>query len=147
MNSENVVLLAENLPDDEFLFHYTLRRAGLDNPVVVVRDGAETVAYLKGEGKFADPRAFPLPRILMLDLAMPRISGWQILKWLRSEPQFDELLVVVLTASSQVEDLRRAYQLGANSFLTKPCSLEDLVNLANGYPHHWFHPAEMLAVA
>src|SRR2546423_5585582 len=99
MSSENVILLAENLPDDEFIFHYTLRRAGLDNPIFVVHDGVETLAYLNGESRFADRIAFPRPKVLVLDLAMPRMNGWEVLQWVRARPDFDDVFIVVLTMS------------------------------------------------
>src|SRR5437867_8698531 len=118
--------MAEDSEDDELLFMDALKRSGLANSVIVVHDGDEAIAYLNGELRYADRDRFPLPAILLLDLAMPKVNGWQVLHWVRSRPEFNDLLVVVLTSSLRVEDLQRAYRMGANSYLGKPFSLNDL---------------------
>jgi len=144
VRSGNTILLAEDLKDDELHFKHTLRRAGLGNRVIVVHDGEETIAYLEGAGCFSDRESFPRPRILVADLKMPRLSGWEVLEWVRSQAEFDDILVVVLTASLRVEDLHRAYLLGASSFLIKPCRAADLADLAETFPEHWWgSPATM----
>src|SRR5882672_5158271 len=94
-----VILLADDSEDDEVIFKRVLRLSGLTNPVAVVRNGEEAIAYLKGEGPFADRERFPMPRILMLDLKMPRKDGFEVLQWLRAEAALKHLLVVVLTIS------------------------------------------------
>ena len=139
MNSEKVILLAEDSPDDEMAFKHAFRQSGFDNPVIVVRDGDETIAYLQGKGRFADRDNFPLPKALILDLILPKRTGWQVLEWLRSQPEFNDLFVVVLTGSFQPGDLQNAYEMGANSFLRKPCRSQDLVELADAFPEHWAH--------
>ena len=138
--------MAEDSEDDEHLFMNVLKRSGLANPVIVVPDGGEAIAYLKGELRYADRDRFPLPSILLLDLAMPKVNGWQVLQWLRSRPKFEDMLVVVLTNSLRVEDLQRAYKMGANSFIGKPCAVEELLNLATAHPEHWLRPAVMQPV-
>jgi len=137
----NWILMAEDSEDDERLFLEVLKRSGLTNPVVVVPDGGEAIAYLKGELRYADRERFPLPRILLLDLAMPKVNGWQVLQWLKSRSEFRDLLVIVLTSSLRVADLQRAYQMGASSFLGKPCKVEELLNLERAYPDHWTRPS------
>src|ERR1051325_2627348 len=118
--------MAENCEEDELLFMDVLKRSGLTNPIIVVPDGADAIAYLKGELRYADRDRFPLPTIVLLDLAMPRVNGWQVLQWIRFRPEFNQVLVVVLTASVRVEDLQQAYRMGADSFLVKPCTIDDL---------------------
>ena len=103
----------------------------------MVEDGREAIGYLSGAFFYVDRDRFPLPRILILDLKLPRISGWEVLQWVRSRREFGEMLVVVLTSSESVSDLHKAYQMGVNSFLVKPCKAEDLVNLAKGFPAHF----------
>lgn len=141
MNS-NLILLAEDSEEDELLFMNALQNSGIRNPVIVVTDGRQVIAYLNGELQYADRSRFPLPRILMLDLAMPKLDGWQVLQWVRARPEFADLLVVVLTNSLRADDLQRAYRMGANSFLGKPCTSAELLNLQQAYPAHWTRPAE-----
>ena len=142
MKSEKLILLVEDWDTDVILFREALRRSGLGNEVMVVPDGTETIGYLSGSGQYADRERFPIPAILLLDLNLPKTRGWEVLQWVRLRQEFDNLLVVVLTGSFRVGDLHRAYQMGANSFLGKPCSADDLVNLANSYPEHWLRTAE-----
>jgi len=140
--NSNLILLAEDSEEDELLFMNALRNSGIRNPVIVVTDGRQVIAYLNGELQYADRSRFPLPRILMLDLAMPKLDGWQVLQWVRARPEFADLLVVVLTNSLRADDLQRAYRMGANSFLGKPCTSAELLNLQQAYPAHWTRPAE-----
>lgn len=145
MRSDKYILLVEDWEADVLLFREALKRSGLSNPVVVVRDGAETMAYLSGEGQYSDREKFPLPSVVLLDLNLPKTRGWEVLQWIRSHSEFAEILVVVLTGSFRVGDLHRAYQIGANSFLGKPCSSSDLIDLANSFPEHWLQPGVHLA--
>ena len=111
--------------------------AGLINPLVVVQDGDEAIAYLKGEGKFSNRTEYPLPTLMLLDLKMPRKNGFEVLEWLRTQPTLSALRVVVLTTSDQIHDVNRAYQLGANSFLTKPVDFRDFVQLSSAVKGYW----------
>jgi CheY-like chemotaxis protein len=131
------ILLAEDSPDDIALFMQVMVKSGRNNPVIVVRDGDEAIAYLKGEGKFSDREKFPVPSILMLDLKMPRVSGFQVLEWIRQQPQFSYILLVVISHYGETAEINRAYELGAHSFLTKPFSHTDLDNLASHYRIWW----------
>ena len=134
MNAQDVILLAEDSEDDELLFSYSWHRAHLEGSLRVVRDGDETIAYLQGEGPFADREKSPLPKVLILDLIMRKRTGWEVLQWIRSQPQFNYLQIVVLTGSSRAGDVQRAYKMGANSFLVKPCTQQDLLNFASAFP-------------
>jgi CheY-like chemotaxis protein len=131
------ILLAEDSPDDVTLFLDTMRRSGLRNPVIVVHDGVEAVQYLKGEGEFADRDRYPMPVILMLDLRMPRMDGFQVLEWIYSQSHLTDLLVVVLSHYGETNDINRAYTLGAHSFLLKPFTQKDLTNLATYFDGRW----------
>ena len=133
--------MAEDSEEDEILFFGALRRSGLTNPVNVVLNGEEAISYLSGDFRYRDRDRFPLPRILLLDLAMPKVDGWQVLRWARSRPQFDDILIVVLAGAIQVHELRNAYRMGADSFLIKPCTVEDLWNLEKAFPAQWTRPA------
>ncbi len=132
------ILLAEDSPDDELLFKHVMKGNRVENPVMVVRDGVEAIAYLGGEGVFADRQKHPLPRILFLDVKMPRVDGFAVLEWLQQRPDIREnLLVVVLTQFGDAGQIKRAYSLGANTFLPKPFNKEDLENLIRHFGGNW----------
>jgi CheY-like chemotaxis protein len=137
MPNYDVILLAEDNEDHVLLTRRAFKMAGLLNPVFVVQDGEEAIAYLQGEGKFSNRSEYPLPTLLLLDLKMPRKNGFEVLEWLRGKPQLSALRVVVLTTSDQIHDVNRAYQLGANSFLTKPVDFRDFVQLSSAIKGYW----------
>jgi CheY-like chemotaxis protein len=134
---ENTILLADDFEPHVLLVQLVLRKAGVLNPIRIVNDGDEAIAYLKGEGGFADRSAFPLPTVLFLDLKMPRVSGFQVLEWWRTQPQLKNMLVIILSGYSQLPDVRRAYALGAKSFLTKPCEIQDVINITQAFKGFW----------
>lgn len=132
------ILLAEDSPDDELLFKRVLDRNRVENPVVVVRDGAATIAYLQGTGHFADRTQYPSPEILFLDLRMPGTDGFEVLEWLSKTPEVKKnLLIIVLTQFGDAGQIRRAYELGAHSFLSKPFKPEDSQNLIEHFATFW----------
>src|SRR5258705_8683596 len=116
MPDQAVILLAEDREDDIALIRKAFARAYVLNPLQVVRDGEEAIAYLSGEGKYSNRAEYPLPDLLLLDLKMPRIDGFEVLKWIREQPGLSALRVVVLTSSEDIRDVNVAYRLGANSF-------------------------------
>ena len=109
----------------------------MDHPVFVVRNGAETIAYLKGDKGFGDREKFPFPAIIFLDLKMPIVGGFEVLEWIRSQPELKKFLIVVLSHCESMKDMDRAYSLGANSFLTKPMKEADIMNLSRHFSAHW----------
>ena len=135
---EGVVLLADDREDDVILVREGFAHAGLTNPIHVVRDGEEAIQYLGGMGKYADRQEFPIPDLLLLDLKMPKIDGFEVLSWLRSQPVIDTLRVIVLTSSADIDDVDRAYRLGANSFLVKPMEFKDYTTLSRIMAKFWF---------
>ena len=123
------ILLAEDNENDIIMLRRAAHSARFNNPLSIVNDGAEVIAYLQGEGKYADRRRYPLPALLLLDLKMPRKNGFEVLQWLREQPQFTNLQVVVLSSSDEIRDINRAYELGANSFLVKPMFFSEFVGM------------------
>src|SRR5438105_5333079 len=131
MPDQAVILLAEDLEDDILLIRRALKKGHINNPLQVVRDGDEAIAYLAGEGKYSSRDEYPLPDLMFLDLKMPRKDGYEVLKWIRAHPELSALRVIVLTSSEQLRDVNLAYQLGANSFLVKPLEFENFVETCN----------------
>src|SRR5919205_937131 len=108
------VLLVEDDPNDVTLTQRAFARAGFANPLQIVNDGEQAIAYLAGDARYADRQRYPLPILVLLDLKLPRKSGFDVLGWLRGVPDVRRLPVVVLTSSAQSPDIDRAYDAGAN---------------------------------
>jgi len=137
MSDQAVILLAEDREDDILLIRRAFQKAYVNNPLHVVRDGEEAISYLSGEGKYSNRAEFPLPDLMLLDLKMPRVDGFEVLEWIRKQPGLASLRVVVLTASDHLRDVNRAYKLGANSFMVKPVDFEDVVHMSRFLTVYW----------
>jgi len=137
MYDEPTILLAEDDPDDILITQITLRKARLANRLEVVRDGEEAIAYLKGTGRYADRSRFPFPMLLLLDLHMPKVNGFEVLEWLRKQPSLSRLSVAVLTSSDHDPDALRAFELGADSYLIKPPDGGALLELVQRLHAFW----------
>jgi CheY-like chemotaxis protein len=120
------LLLVDDNDDDLFALRRALKKAGVTNPQQVATDGQQAIDYLAGEGKFADRTQFPLPLLVFLDLKMPYRNGFDVLAWVREQPDLASLPVVVLTGSDELRDHQRASVLGARSYLVKPPQPADL---------------------
>lgn len=127
--SKRPFLLVEDDSNDVYLLRLAFPKAGLQNPLHVVGNGAEAISYLSGSGEFADRNKFPVPAIVLLDLNLPGKDGFEVLKWLAEREFGQKTLVVVLTNSARKSDVNRAYALKANFFLTKPSNFDDLVEM------------------
>jgi CheY-like chemotaxis protein len=127
MNDALDILLADDNLDDVFLLQQAFRKADVKHRLKAVNDGREAVAYLKGEGQYGDRETHPFPRVLLLDLNMPKMNGFELLKWIRQSPECNRLTVHVLTASARETDVEMAHYFRANSFIVKPTRLADLV--------------------
>lgn len=123
------LLLVDDDPGDLFLLERALQKAGIELPQHVANNGEETIAYLSGAGEFSDRNKYPIPLAVFLDLKMPFISGFEVLEWMRSQPQFSDLPVFVLTGSALDRDRQRALELGAKEYLIKPPTPEMLLEL------------------
>ena len=126
MNEPQTILLVDDSENDLILMHAAFKKANYDGSLQEVRNGEEAIAYLKGEGPFRNRNKFPLPTIMVLDLNMPKKDGFDLMAWVRAQPVLKRLAIVILTASMRNEDVERAFDLGANSFLVKPSNLEAL---------------------
>ncbi|HVO95805.1 MAG TPA: response regulator [Terriglobales bacterium] len=137
MTTNRSLLLVEDNEDDVFLMKRALKEAHVMNPLYVVVDGQEAVDYLAGKGRFTDRKRYPLPAVVFLDLKLPYISGHDVLAWIRGQKEHESLVVIVLTSSNEASDLSRCYSLGANSYLVKPPTPEQLGDLAKAFKWYW----------
>ena len=124
-------MVVEDEEHDVFFLERAMRKAGVKNPLHVAPTGEEAMAYLAGEGKYGDRSLYPLPSMLFLDLHLPGRSGLEVLTWLRKQPKLDSIIVILLTSSKEVQEIATAYELGANSYLVKPPSVDSLMVLMN----------------
>jgi CheY-like chemotaxis protein len=132
------VLLAEDEEDDVFLMRRAFSVAELSNPLVTVSDGQEAIWYLAGEGNYADRTQHPEPCLMLLDLKMPKVNGFEVLEWLQRQPRLrDNLPVIVLSSSEQEVDVRRAFELGAHDYFVKAPSFERLLELVEKIKEGW----------
>jgi CheY-like chemotaxis protein len=126
MNEQATILMVDDSKDNLYLMREAFKMAGASHPLQEALDGEDAVAYLKGEGLYADRNKFPLPIAMLLDLNMPKMNGFKVLAWVRSQPGLKRLAIVILTASMRDEDARRAFDLGATGYIVKPSALKEL---------------------
>jgi CheY-like chemotaxis protein len=142
-NTITTILVAEDDPDDVMLMTDALVESRLARDLHFVHDGDELLDYLRRQGKYADPALSPRPRLILLDLNMPRKDGREVLKAIKADPELRQIPVVVLTTSQAEEDICRTYDLGANSFITKPVTFTALVEAMNVLGKYWFGIVEL----
>jgi CheY-like chemotaxis protein len=123
------ILLVEDDADDLLFLERAFRLAAIPNSLHVVRGGQDAIDYLTGTGDFADRSKHPLPGLVLLDLKLPQKPGLEVLRWIRSQPQFAKTFVVVLTSSNQNRDMQEAFRLGTNSYLVKPADPDRLTKI------------------
>ena len=131
------VLLAEDDPDDILITRIVFKKARLANRLQVVRDGEQAIAYLKGEGRYANRILYPVPMLLLLDLNMPKVNGFEVLEWLQRLPEAERVPVAVLTSSDHDPYAQRAFELGADSYLAKPPNEHELLALVHRLSAYW----------
>jgi len=133
-----VILMADDDEDDRLMAKEALEEARICNEMRFVEDGVELLDYLKRRGQYADPEKSPFPGLILLDLNMPRMDGREALKEIKSDPELRRIPVVVLTTSKAEEDILKTYDLGVNSFITKPVTFEGLVQVMKTLAEYWF---------
>ncbi|HYG21304.1 MAG TPA: response regulator [Verrucomicrobiae bacterium] len=131
------ILVAEDNREDAFLLERAVRRAQVRAALKFTTDGQEAVDYLAGTGGYANRLQHPFPTLMLLDLKMPRLDGFDVLDWIHRQPFVKRLPVIVMTSSQMAGDVNRAYDLGANSFVVKPMHLEGLDELIKGLKEFW----------
>lgn len=130
-------LLVEDDENDVILVRRAFSKSQLLNPLAVVRNAEEAMAYFMGIGAYKNRSEYPLPSLVLLDLKMPGMSGIEFLQWLRQQPGYGSTRVVILTSSSLTRDVNAAYQAGANSFLIKPVDFERFVEITSALSGYW----------
>jgi len=137
------LLLADDDPDDRLLARQALEKNRLANDLRCVEDGEELLDYLYRRGKFADPKQSPRPGLILLDLNMPRKDGREALREIKNDPRLRDIPIVVLTTSKAEEDVARTYNLGVNSYITKPVRFAALVEIMKALGKYWFEIVEL----
>ena len=145
MNSAPI-LLVEDSEDNVFLVRHAMHKAGISARLEVATTGEQAIEYLGGTQRYSDWPRFPLPSIVLLDLKMPGMSGFDVLKWIRHQQGLKALRVAMLTSSELPSEIKTAHDLGANIFLTKPVQLEKLVEVMKTLNEHWLQQAQSPAV-
>lgn len=130
------ILLVEDNPDDRELTIRAFRKVGVVNELVTVADGEEALQYLMGRGQWAGKEP-ELPEVVLLDLKLPKVDGMEVLREVRSSGRTKSLPVVILTSSSEEDDVARGYELGANSFVRKPVDFGEFVRVAGQLGLYW----------
>jgi CheY-like chemotaxis protein len=132
------VLLVEDDLNDIFLVKRAFKIAQVRNPLQVVTDGQEAVSYLKGDGKYADRETYPLPKLIVMDIKMPRRSGFEVLEWVKgSHGPLKRIPIVIVSSSEDPADINRAYELGANAYMVKPVDYRAVEHLFQSITHYW----------
>jgi CheY-like chemotaxis protein len=141
--SQVTVLHVDDDPNDTALLQAASRKADVHFKLQNVEDGEHAIAYLSGTGPYADRDRHRMPALVLLDLKMPRATGFEILKWIRGNPALNRLPVIVLSGSELQSDIKKSYTAGANSYLVKPLGFEALVDLIQNINKVWLAASSM----
>jgi CheY-like chemotaxis protein len=139
------ILVADDDPDDRVLVREALEESRLANTVRFVEDGEQLMDYLHQRGIFADAEQYPQPGLILLDLNMPRKDGREALREIKADPELRRIPIIVLTTSKAEEDIYRTYDLGVNSFITKPVTFDSFVDMIRVLGRYWFEVVELPA--
>jgi CheY-like chemotaxis protein len=142
MSMRPTILVAEDDEDDVLLLQSAFTEAGLTVPLQVANDGEQAIDYLAGAGRFSDRLKHPLPSLILLDLNMPRKSGFEVLSWVRAQPLLKRIPIIVLSSSSQGPHINKAYELGANSYFIKSVNFADFVQRIKLIYKYWVECAQ-----
>ncbi len=135
--SHFTVLLVEDDLNDIFLVKRAFKMANIQNPLQVATDGLEAIYYLRGQGKYADRESYPLPKLIVMDLKMPRKTGFEVLEWVKQDSLLRRIPVVIVSSSDNPADINRAYELGANAYMVKPVNFREVEHLFESITHYW----------
>lgn len=131
------ILFAEDSEDDAILTIRGLKKSGLSNPIFHVKDGAEALDYMYCRGEYAERDINEVPRLLLLDLKMPKVSGMEVLEKIKTDPMFRDIPVVMLSSSKEDPDIQKCYALGANSYIVKPVESDNFFQTIKNIGFYW----------
>ncbi|MDB6095678.1 MAG: two-component system response regulator [Verrucomicrobia bacterium] len=131
------ILLVEDEESSAFFFQHVMTKLEMPQSLQVAQDGQEALDYLDGKGRFRDRITFPIPGLIVLDLKMPRVTGFEVLGWIRKQPELRKLIVIVMSTSASDSDINQAYELGANAYVVKPSGLDELAEVLRSIQHFW----------
>lgn len=137
MEKDSTILFVDDSEEDRELMRYAFAKAHVPNPIVELQSGEEAIQYLSGAGGFADRERYPLPCLIITDLKMPYVDGFELLEWLRGRPEFNRVPKIVLSASDHDGDKMRARKLGACAYFVKPAQLNELVVVVRQMDEEW----------
>lgn len=137
MDNNFTVLLVEDDLNDIFLVKRAFKIAQIKNPLQVVTDGQEAINYLRGADKFADRQLYPLPKLVVMDIKMPRRTGFEVLEWAKNDPLLRRIPIVIVSSSDNPADINRAYELGANAYMIKPVDFRAVEHLFESITQYW----------
>ena len=137
LKQNGTILLVEDDQDDIFIFKRALVAANVLNPVVVLSNGQAVIDYLSHQGEYSSLEKNPLPFVIFLDLKLPYLDGFEVLTWIRQQPQLNSVVVVVLSGSDESRDHKKAYELGARSYLLKPPGAQDISEFMESMVSYW----------
>ena len=142
-NGPPTLLVVEDNEDDIFFMERIFKQMGARCDLRFVRDGVEAVNYLAGKGQFEDRVQNPLPTIILMDLKMPRMNGFEVLEWMQKQPEIKLIPTIVVTSSTMQEDVTRAYRAGANAVMNKPVDKDSLLQMLKTFHLYWTDYVEM----
>jgi CheY-like chemotaxis protein len=137
IKANDILLLIEDDPNDILLFKKAVRKSRLPVELKVVQDGEEAITYLSGGMENKKHIEIPRPRLIIVDLKIPRKSGFEVLEWIKNHPSLNIIPVIVLSSSKQAQDVNLAYRLGTNSYLVKPIGFKELHKLVETLGQYW----------
>lgn len=135
---QKVILLVEDDPNDVILVKRAMKKAEVKSKIKVVKDGEQAMDYLGGGAKYENRKEYPIPDMILLDLKLPKKSGLELLEWVDNQPKIRRIPIVILTSSRENEDVNKAYDLGVNSYLLKPVSFDNLLEMMKITISYWF---------
>ena len=140
------IMLVDDDDNDILLMRHAFASADLQNPLAILRDGEEAIHYLEGAGQFCDRSRHPIPCMILVDFKMPKVDGIELTQWIRRNPLFKKLIVIMISSSGLHADIEGAYEAGVNCYLTKPHDLDDRIALIRSLKSWWLDRVEFPSV-
>ena len=141
MNPNYTILVVEDEDSDFYLLQRAFKKNDILNPIQRVKDGLEGLHYLQGAGDYADRAKYPFPEVIILDLKTPRMTGLELLAWIRDHPESRVVPTIIMSSSQQDQDIASAYELGANTYFVKPTDFQTLVQMIGSIHDYWLRGA------